>query len=730
LTDFDPLDTSGHYGVALGDMCDGYLALRPPRRLSVAEGAAQALVMKRPGDAATPWSATDTPYMVEPMNMLASRHHAATAFVGPAQSGKTAGLLEGWMAHAVTNDPGDMLIVQMTEAKAREYSKQRIDRALRHSPKLAALMGTATQDNTHDKSFRHGMWLRIAWPTVTNLSSTSYRYVALTDYDRMPDDIDGEGDAFSLGIKRTTTFMSRGMCAVESSPGRAWSDPGWRPSTPHEAPPVGGILGIYNRSDRRRWYWPCLDCREWFEAAPGVGLFNLPPTAQLLEEVRSADIGKLAKHYAKVVCPHCGSLTEARHRYEMNRRGVWVPDGASLTPEGDMIGTPATSTIAGYWLGGVAAAYQSWENLLNKHLQGMRDYAMTGNEESLRVAVNTDQAMPYIPMHLVEAQARAKPLEERGEGDLIRYTVPAQTRCLVASVDVQGGSTARFVVQIHAVGPHMEQWLVDRHEIRHSEREGMGADKAPIDPATYAEDWDVLTERLLRATWRTPDAEREIKLRLLVVDTGGEDGATANAYAWFRRVRNEGLGDRVMLYKGANTPNAPILKLSRVGKIGTKDKGDVPLYLCNPNLLSDAVDAGLRRTTPGPGYLHFPPPKHPTKNPDGWLQPAFFDELKAEQRDKNGRWQQVRKRNESFDLCRMIRAGLLRLKLDKIRDWNTVPEWLAPLEQNSEIVAVEARRDTQADERIDDTPAEPKPVRIIGKMVRRQRRSATSPYLV
>jgi phage terminase large subunit GpA-like protein len=451
----------------------------------------------------------------------------------------------------------------------------------------------------------------------------------------------------------------------------------------------------------------------------------------LTDIVRTSDLRSLAKKYgSRVICPNCAVEIPYAQKIAMNRGGLWVPDNCTVTSEGKVVGPEPNAKTAGYWLGGVAAAYQSWESLVLRYLQGLQDYALTGSEETLKATTNTDQAMPYMSRHLVESQSRAKPLEDRGDGDLTRYVVPAQTRCLVASVDVQGGTTARFVVQIHAVGPHMEQWLVDRHEIRHSAREGMGAEKAPIDPATYAEDWDVLTERLLRATWRTPDADREIKLRLLVVDTGGEDGATWNAYAWFRRVRNDGMGDRVMLYKGANTPAAPILKLSRVGKRGTKDKGDVPLYLCNPNLLSDAVDAGLRRATPGPGYLHFPPPRHPTKNPDGWLQPAFFDELKAEQRDKSGRWHQIRKRNESFDLCRMIRAGLLRLGLDKIRDWNAVPAWLAPLDQNSEIVAVEDRREMKADEAIDETPVtEVKPVRIIGKMIRRQRRSATSPYL-
>lgn len=42
--------------------------------------------------------------------------------------------------------------------------------------------------------------------------------MALTDYDRFPEDIDREGDAFSLASKRTKTFMRSGMTLVESSP--------------------------------------------------------------------------------------------------------------------------------------------------------------------------------------------------------------------------------------------------------------------------------------------------------------------------------------------------------------------------------------------------------------------------------------------------------------------------------------------------------------------------------
>lgn len=721
-----------HYGVALSDLSSAYMAFSPPQATTVAEGAEKSLVVKQPGMAGGPWSPTETPYMVEPMNLLASRLHEAVCFVGPARTGKTAGLLLGWLAHAVVNDPGDMLFIQMTQDKAREFSKTDISRAIDNSPAITSMLSRSASDrNTHDIMFRHGMWLRVAWPTVSNVSGSTYRYVAITDIDRIPnaENVDGEGPLFSLALKRTTTFLSRGMCLVESSPGIELQDPAWQPATPHEGPPVTGVLGIYNRSDRRRWYWQCPDCSEHFEASPGLGLFQLPRDDELLETVRTADLSALAKKFGRrIVCPHCGVEIPAKLKTKLNANGVWVPDNCTVTNDGQIVGPKPSAKIGGFWLGGVAAAYQSWESLVLRYLQGLRDYALTGSEETLKATINTDQALPYMVRHLVEGKTTATTIEDRGDSGLQRYVVPPETRCLVAAVDVQGGTGARFVVQIHAVGPHMEQWLVDRFEIRQSAREGMGAEFAPIDPAAYTEDWDLLTEKLLRSTWRTPEEGREIKLKLLVVDTGGEDGTTPNAYQWFRRLRQIGFSDRVMLYKGASYPGAPALKLTKVGKRGAKDKGDIPLYVCNPNILSDGVDSGLRRQTPGPGYIHFPPPKHPTQNPNGWLSPAFFDELRAEVRQSSGTWAKIRKRNESFDLCRMIRGGMLRLGLDKIRDWSVTPAWLAPLAQNTEIVDSEYRRESKSNDYL-DIDNEPPKYQVSSLRKKRPRRSVSSPYV-
>lgn len=689
---------------ALADVTMAHAAFRPIKRVTVSEGATENFFIKQPGGYIGPWSPDETPYMAEPMDMLASKRHEAVVFVGPARTGKTAGLILGWMAHAIVNDPGDSAIISMTQEKAREFSKTDFQRMIRHSPTVSKMLGpNGNNQNTFDVMFQHGMWLKIGWPTASQLSGSTYRYVALTDYDRMPDDVDGEGAPYGLALKRTQTFLSRGMCMVESSPGRPITDPNWHQSSPHEGPPCTGVVGIYNRSDRRRWYWPCPDCGEFFEAKPGLELFHLPDERELLEQVREADLDKLATHYSKIVCPHCGVLISSRSKHKMNKGGVWVADGQTVTADGVVHGESFRSTIAGYWLGGVAAAYQSWHSLVVRYLQGLREYVMTGSELALQNTINTDQGLPYLSRLLAEAGRNSHGPESRKNNELERFIAPDETRFVVAAVDVQGGQSARFVVQVHAVGKHLEQWPIDRFEIKESKRQGVDGGYAPIDPAAYPEDWDMLNDLVLNATYRTTTEGREIRVKAMAIDTGGEDGVTDKAYAWYRRLRLNNMHNNVMLVKGASTFTAPLVKESWVGEKRKGEKGDVPLYLLNTNQFKDSVSAALKRIMPGPTYMHMP----------GWLPRSFYDELKAEVRDAKGRWMKVKKRNEAFDLSAYVRALCVRLGADKPTFWENPPAWATPLDTNTLVITREERQRLQA------TPGEP-----VATMRRRSSKSA------
>lgn len=363
----------------------------------------------------------------------------------------------------------------------------------------------------------------------------------------------------------------------------------------------------------------------------------------------------MAQEHAVIFCPHCGAGIDSQYKNKLLTAGSWLRDGQEISRTGVRSDGGIKSSIASYWLGGVAAAYQPWTSLLLRYLQALRGYASSWDEESLRSTVNTDQAMPYLPRASREDARRADIADLAT--DFPRYVVPEDARFIIASIDVQGGQNARFIVQVHAVGPRLEQWLIDRYEITESARHG-----APIDPASHPEDWDVLNDRVLGATYRTTVPGEELRVKLTVVDSGGESGVTENAYQWWRRLTRKKLSHKVRLYKGGSARNAAILRESKVGA-----KKDVPLLVCNPDLLKDAVHNSSRRDDNGAARLHLP----------DWLGAAFWDEMRSEVRQPNGTWKKIRKRNEAIDLAAMIRAGALWLGADRL-NWDSPPAWAHP----------------------------------------------------
>jgi phage terminase large subunit GpA-like protein len=64
-------------------------------------------------------------------------------------------------------------------------------------------------------------------------------------------------------------------------------------------PPTTGILSLYNRGDRRRLYWPCPHCGEYFQ-----------PEMDNMTGYRDSNDPVLASEAAFLQCPACkGRIT-------------------------------------------------------------------------------------------------------------------------------------------------------------------------------------------------------------------------------------------------------------------------------------------------------------------------------------------------------------------------------------------------------------------------------------
>lgn len=633
--------------------------LRAPRRMPVADAVGTYMRVPMGAGNSVPWDPDLAPYVIEPMNCLASREYDAVVFVGPARTGKTIGLIDGWIVYNIVCDPADMLVIQVSEEKAREHSKKRLDRTFRCSPEVKNRLSPRRNDNNvYDRTFRAGNYLKLGWPSVNIMSSSDYKSVALTDYDRFPEDIDGEGDAFSLASKRTTTFMSSGMTLVESSPGRDIRDTKWRRTTPHEAPPTTGILSLYNRGDRRRLYWPCPHCGEYFQ-----------PEMDNMTGYRDSSDPVLASEAAFLQCPACKGRITPDMKRALNMKCVWLRDGQSIDRKGQVSGDGRRSRIASFWMEGPAAAYQTWAQLIYKYLTAEQEYESTRSEESLKTVINTDFGRPYLPRASLE-QRKSELLEQRAE-DVPKRSVPDGVQFLTATVDVQAGRDRRFVVQVTGYGSMGERWIVDRYNIRYSLRCDGNGESIQVDPASYPEDWDLLLTDVFEKTWPlASDPSKGMRLMSMAVDSGGEDGVTDNAYKFWRRCRREGLGKRIYLFKGDSVRRSKLIQRTFPDNTGRSTRraqatGDVPLYLLQTDALKDRVNNALWRDSPGPGYVHFP----------AWLGSWFYDELTYEERSNEGKWSKPgRGANEAFDLFVYADALAILSGYEKIK-WPSAPEW-------------------------------------------------------
>ena len=660
--------------------------IKAPRRMKVSEAVAEYMRVPVGGGNSVKWDKHTAAYMLEPMDCLNSREYDAVIFVGPARTGKTIGLIDGWITYSIICDPSDFLLVQLTQEKASEHSRKRLDRTFRCSPAIAERLSPRKNDNNvHDKYFRAGNLLKIGWPSINVLSSSDYKYVALTDYDRWPEDIDGEGDGFSLASKRTTTFMSAGMTLVESSPGKDIADIKHKPKTTHEAPPTTGILSLYNRGDRRRFYWQCPECSEYFE----------PSMANMTGFRENRDFVEASEN-ARLQCPHCQHLIAPERKRELNINGVWLKEGQRIDASGQISGEGRKSRIASFWLEGPAAAYQTWAQLIYKLLNAEQEYEMTGSEETLKAVTNTDCGLPYLPRSALDQRGVEELMERREEADKDHKTVPAQCRFLIAAVDVQGGRNRRFVVQIVGYGENGERWLIDRYNISHTLPDEDGVVER-IDPR-IPENWDILLSDVLKKTYPLAQNEQHfMPILAMAVDSGGEEGVTDNAYKFWRRCRRDGYAKRVYLVKGDSTKRQKLITKTYPDNTARSDRhssarGDVPIYLLQTDYLKDRINNALVRESSGANYIHFP----------DWLGEWFFNELTYEERGQDGKWRKPGKgNNEAFDLFCYAHAIAILRGYERIRwgDENNVPLWAKLPEVNPDIIRTYS---TQAVENVEE----------------------------
>lgn len=644
-------------------------ALAPPTRISVSEAATRRQI--NAGGRWTEWDNAVAPYMVEPMDATLSRRFEAVIFAGPARSSKTEGLIINPFVHAMLCAPRLVSIFHMSQGSAREFSIQDLDPVIRNSPELLArLSKTKGEDNIHDKRFAGGGRLTVDWPVPNKLAGRSIPLVLFSDYDAQDQDVGGEGPPFFLGLKRNTSAGSRGMTVAESSPRFPVEDESWSPKTPHEAPPCGGILGLYNLGSRGRYYWTCPDCGGEFE--PLFDRLDYPREGTPTERGEKA----------VMVCLHCGCVIEPKHKAELNRGGRWLHEGegGQLVPL--QSGLLRATTFLSYWLAGPAAALAPWSRLVARYEAGVEEWETRGSETTLKAAMNLDLGLPHRPRALTESTKLSESALRDGATDHAWQIAPAETRFIQIAVDVQPG---RFVVGVVAHLANMERVIIDRFDIHTPPDGSPRAKDRRIDPGRYAEDWAVLLP-LADRLYPVANAAHHLKPAAIIIDSAGEPGVTPNAYAFFRSARKTH-PRRFWLVRGVGGENAKRaeLRAPETAHRGKKHVAkDVQIIFAGNFKLKDEIAASLTREDEGGRSINIPK----------GAPPEVFAEFASERRTLKG-WEKKPgiKRNEALDLAVYDLALAIVLKVEKI-NWADPPAWAALGPGNS--FAVNATAETLA----------------------------------
>jgi len=608
--------------------------------------------------------------MHAPMLDLTRREVKSVIFVGAARTGKTYSLLTTFVAYTILSDPCDMAVFMPSEQLASYYSKKRFGvEMLAELPeireKIRPVLGS---DTIYVKIFKSGMLLNFGWPSPSQTASKDYVRVVLSDTDRSTS-VSNEGSLFDLAAKRVTTAMSRGMVLAESSPSKPVSDPEYIPTSVHDAPPTSGILGLYRQGTRCVVYSQCPHCDDYFAPAIGIEAFFVDDSLPRIERA----------HNAYLICTQCGAGIGQEYEREFKRNGKWVGDGQTITSDGKVHGELLGSTTSSYWLSGIFAAFQSWQNLVLEWIDAHEEFKLTGDEARLKVVMNTSFGAPYLEVARRVDTSLVGTLMARADASQEQYIVPSWARVLLAAVDIQGGRNSRFVVQVMAYGKLGERCCVDRFSITRRD------DGSRIKPHANIEDWDKITDKVVLATYHIADSQDELRVHMVAIDSGGASGTTERAYQYYRTLKKQRLHKRVQLVKGGSNVNAPVVKVTYPDASKVADRfsgalGDIPMLMLNTLILKDAVKASIDREEAGANYFHMP----------AWAGEIWYKELTAETRTAKG-WKQVGKHNETFDLCAYSHGLYTHLKAHMV-DWDRPPWWLSPdPDVNQNIVSREER---------------------------------------
>ena len=377
--------------------------LPPPPELTVSQWADEYRRLSKESSAEPGrWVTDRAPYQKGIMDVVTNPKYSEIVIMASAQVGKSE-LLLNTVGYHIDYDPASILLVQPTEDKAKEFSKERLAPMIRDTPTLQRKVSdpkTRDSGNTVlNKSFPGGYIALGGANAPAGLASRPIRILLMDEVDRFPVSAGSEGDPVSLAEKRTNNFHNKKIIKVST-------------------PTTKGLSRIereFEKSTKDYYHLPCPSC----------GYKQPLSWSQIHFET--------ATH----ACKECGAMHK---QFEWQRqRGEWRA-------------TAPDARIKGFHLNELLSPWRKWEDIIQDFKEAKDD------PELLKVWVNTSLGETW------EEKATNEVKDEHLLKRLERYDaeVPDEVKILTAAVDTQDD---RFEIEVVGWGAGRESWGIEYHRI-------------------------------------------------------------------------------------------------------------------------------------------------------------------------------------------------------------------------------------------------------------------------
>lgn len=445
--------------------------LAPPANVTVSEWAERnrmIVVGPRPGL----WSNDLTPFLREIMDTYNDEEVREVTVIKGAQIGGTDSLLN-IVGYVIDHEPDWLLYVMPRDEDWKHICADRVKPMVMHSEALLRHVTDSPADLKQGSlRFDRASIFFASSNTPAGLASKPCRTVICDEVDKYPAWSAREADPISLAKARTKTYANRKVYKISTPTTRA-----------------GAIYREWEKSDKRRFHIPCPSC----------GVYQSLVWAQVRfpPDLRDPDLLRTDPRVS-YHCTSCDSPISDKQKRAALRRGVWAPDGATVTTGGEVLGARKTAH-RGYHVTGLLSPFTSWGELVadwvqkSKTAQGLLDFFNSVLGEPFE-----QQSESTDPQYL-----------EGLKQDYPSGTVPDAALWLTAGVDVQD---RLLYYTIRAWGIGLDSWLVR---------------------AGRVDTWEALENVLFATRYQKGNGRDELVVRKMCIDTQGH--RTSEVHAWCRK---------------------------------------------------------------------------------------------------------------------------------------------------------------------------------------------------